>query len=234
MNRRNFLKVVAASIGVQPALCKDEEHNRHCVEFWPDRVVVGPLRPPAAMGLSLQEAIDGASAHGCRIVELLAGTYRTGRLTITQPLWLKGAPGETILETVGARTSSVVVHPPGGLPLISSVRISGLVFRGESLAPSGGTDLAAWSISSPPIDRERLTAVLAAQCAEELTVTDCRFERACNAAVALWRCEGAQVTENFVEGSLISFYSRAGRGNVFAGNEVGNDVELGVYVAHQY
>jgi hypothetical protein len=232
MNRRNFLKVVAASVGAQPALCNTGAHSRHSIEFTPDRIVVAPLRSPDAEGFSLQEAIDQASARGCQIVELLAGSYRTSGLTITGPLWLKGASGQSIIEFVGGRASFLNVHPPSGVPRISGIRLSELVFRGEGLASSDATDSEMQPISAPPINHQRITAILAARCIDELTVTNCRFERACDAAIALWRCEGAQVTNNFVGASRISFYSHAGRGNVFSANDVGADMTLGAYVAH--
>jgi parallel beta-helix repeat protein len=62
-------------------------------------LIVAPNGVETAQGtahhpLSFEKAV--ASAHGGMVIQLLSGTYRTGTLTITQPVTIQPAPGATV------------------------------------------------------------------------------------------------------------------------------------------
>ncbi|GLI91848.1 hypothetical protein LMG27198_08400 [Methylocystis echinoides] len=80
-----------------------------------------------------------------------------------------------------------------------------------------------------PYEPEQFNGLLTVRRVPDLLITDCVFDGAPEAAVALWECDDAKIMSNRISNSRVAFYSYAGRGIMFFENVLEEPVEFGVY-----
>ncbi|WP_330083952.1 hypothetical protein [Methylocystis iwaonis] len=234
MNRRNFVKLLPLSIGAAsaPSWAADGLPIFH-VERFSDRLFVAADRvsDKSLSRATLQEAIHLASRRGLAL-EFGEGVFRTRGFVIDAPLSVRGTPGRTIIKPMGQESFTIDVRPQAGRERLSGVSLSGLTFSGGSLPHAMGVNPLERPIDTLPYAPERFNGLLTAWRVDGFSVSDCVFEGAPQAAVALWECQGARISNNRISLSRVAMFSHAGRDNVFFGNDCAESIEFGVYLAH--
>lgn len=150
---------------------------------------------------------------------------------IDAPLSVRGTPGQTIIEPMG-QVFTIDVRPQSGRECLSNVSLSGLTFLGGSLPHAVGVNPLERAIDALPYATERFNGLLTAWRVDDFLVSDCVFEGAPEAAVALWECRGAKISNNRIRLSRVAMFSHAGRDNAFCGNDCAESIEFGTYLAH--
>ncbi|MDR2011718.1 MAG: hypothetical protein LBQ20_01445, partial [Rhodanobacter sp.] len=224
MKRRDFLislPIAATSVpSVRLAFVTTSEH-RYPIEVRPDRIVIGAAsdkrnaKKRMLREATLQEAVDIASKASLPL-EIRPGIYRAEELAIEAPLSLWGTPGKTIIESGARGAMTLDIRPREKETRLSAVSISGLVFRGMSLAHAKTIDPAERPIHTLPHAPKHFNGLVTAYCVDRLAIRDCVFDGASGTAIGLWRCREAEITNNEIKHSSVALFSYAGRGNVFA------------------
>ncbi|HEY7669038.1 MAG TPA: right-handed parallel beta-helix repeat-containing protein [Hyphomicrobium sp.] len=176
----------------------------------PSTFGVAPLGSTADHTAMLQHAADAAAQSG-RPLFLPPGLYSTGRLELRSGTHLTGIPGKSILR---CRDGGGLI----GVEQAADIRLDGLVLDGH------GRDMG--------VDG----ALLAANMATRLQLSNCRFLRSGSGGILVSRCEDVVVTNNIVDkaatGIAVTEGAQGGSPALIQGNLVRNLFFRKVAVAH--
>jgi nitrous oxidase accessory protein NosD len=139
----------------------------------PSTFGVAPLGSAADHTAMLQHAADAAAQSG-RPLFLPPGLYSTRRLELRSGTHLTGVPGKSIFR---CRNGDGLI----GIEQAADIRLDGLVLDGD------GRDMG--------VDG----ALLAANMATRLQLSNCRFLRSGSGGILVSRCEDVVVTNNIVD-----------------------------------
>jgi nitrous oxidase accessory protein NosD len=177
---------------------------------WTSTFGVAPLGGAIDQTAMLQSAIDAAAKSRTSLF-LPPGIYSTRRLELRSGTHLTGIPGRSILR---CRDGGGLI----GVERAADIRLDGLLLDG------GGNDMG--------VDG----ALLAANMAKRLQLSNCRFLRSGSGGILVSRCKDVVVTNNIVDnaatGIAVTNGAQGGSPALIQGNLVSNLFFRKVALAH--